>query len=139
MEIHYSDNLEDVSWQRICEIFEDVGWERRRPKETQQAFGKSSFVRIAYHKKMIVGFGRTVDDGKYYGLIVDLIVHPDYQGRGIGKRILQELRDEMNGFIFKTLTAAYGKHEFYLQQGWKRQTSAFIWPRNERQADQHTR
>jgi GNAT superfamily N-acetyltransferase len=139
MEIQYSDNLKGVSWQRVCEIFEAVGWERRIPKEIQQAFEKSSFLRIAYHEKMMVGFGRTVDDGKYYGLIVDLIVHPDYQGKGIGKRMLRELRDEMSGFLFKTLTAAYGKHGFYLKQGWKRQTSAFIWPIDEKQTDQHTR
>jgi GNAT superfamily N-acetyltransferase len=70
---------------------------------------------------------------------VDLIVHPNYQGRGIGKRILRELRDEMSEFVFTTLTAAYGKHGFYLKQGWKRQASAFIWPRNEEQTGQHTR
>ena len=139
MEIAYSDDLTDICWQRVCEIFKSVGWEKRTIEEIQQAFGKSSFVRVAYHQDKIVGFGRTVDDGKYYGLIVDLIVHPNYQGRGIGKRILRELRDEMSGFIFITLTAACGKHKFYLKQGWKRQTSAFIWPRNERQADQHAK
>ncbi len=37
--------------------------------------------------------------------------------------------------LFTTLTAEVGKEAFCLRQGWRRQKSAFIWPRNKRQAD----
>lgn len=82
-------------------------------------------VRIAYYGEKIVCFGRTVDDGKYYGMIVDLVVDPDFQGSGIGSKILRELRDEMRGYKIIGLRAAPGMQDFYLKQGWKKSNSAF--------------
>jgi len=137
MEIHYTTSTEGVTWERVSEVFAAVGWGKRDPAELRQAFERSSFVRFAYDGDKIVGFGRTMDDGRFYGLIVDLVVDPVYQGKGIGSRILRELREAMSGYIFVTLTAAPGKHQFYVKQGWKRQTSAFIWPRNEKQAREY--
>ncbi len=98
---------------------------------------ESSHVRIVRDGSNIVAFGRTVDDGKYYALIVDLVVDPVYQGRGIGKKILAELCDELKDFYFTTLTAVPGKDNFYLKQGWKRQTSAFLWSRSSKQENEH--
>jgi GNAT superfamily N-acetyltransferase len=96
--------------------------------DLRQAFEKSTYVRIAYDQDKIVGAGRTVDDGKYYGMIVDLVVDPDYQGQGIGSTILHQLREEMAGFRVIGLRAASGKRDFYLKHGWKKSESAFHWP-----------
>ena len=132
MSIRYQKNLHDVSWNRISELFQSVGWGIRSPEDIKKTFNKSTHVRIAYAGSNIVAFGRTIDDGKYYAVIVDLVVDPLYQKKGIGKKILSELRDELKDYIVTTLTAAPGRDNFYLQQGWKRQTSAFIWPRSSR-------
>jgi GNAT superfamily N-acetyltransferase len=130
--------LDGVQWERVSELFELVGWGKRDPLNVSQAFAKSTFVRFAYDGPKLVGFGRTVDDGRYYGLVADLVVDPQYQGRGIGSAMLKQLRDEMAGFEFRTLTAAPGKSEFYVGQGWKRQSSAFIWPKDNEQAEAHS-
>ena len=49
------------------------------------------FVVCAYYKNRPAGMGRIVGDGAVICYIQDLLVHPDFQGMGIGKRILQEL------------------------------------------------
>jgi len=134
MQIRYENDLRGISWERCTELFQAVGWGTRAPEDIRRAFEKSTFVRIAFDQDKIVGFGRTVDDGKYYALIADLIVDPAYQGKGIGTRILKELKDQLAGFLFTTLTAAPGKDGFYLSRGWKKQTAAFIWPRSQSQA-----
>ena len=126
-----------LPWEAMSQIFMNVGWGQRPPVEIQNAFQRSSFVRFAYHNARLVGFGRTVDDGKYYALIADLVVDPQYQGKGIGQRILDELREELKGYLFTTLTAAPGKDGFYLKQGWKRQKTSFIWPRSQSQLENH--
>ena len=130
MQIHYRQDISDVCWKQIAELFDAVGWGQHGPEDIQQAFSKSSFVRMAYDQDQIVGFGRTVDDGKYYGMIVDLVVDPAYQGKGIGSTILRQLREEMEGFRIIALTAASGKEAFYLKQGWKRQKRSFYWSRS---------
>lgn len=128
MEIRYASDVSGVCWQRISELFQAVGWEESHPQDLEQAFGRSTYVRVAYDQDKIVGVGRTVDDGKYYGMIVDLVVDPAYQGRGIGSTMLQQLRVEMAGFRVVSLRAAKGKHGFYLKHGWKKSRSAFHWP-----------
>ena len=125
--ITYRSDLNGISWKRISELMEKVGWDLRRPEELRLAFKKSTYLRIAFAGDRIVGFGRTIDDGKFYGMIVDLVVDPDFQGRGIGSRILRELREEMKGFKIISLRAASGKHDFYLKRGWKKSNSAFSW------------
>jgi ribosomal protein S18 acetylase RimI-like enzyme len=137
MEIRYTSNLEGVSWRRVAEIMAAVGWGDRDRDALEQAFRRSSFVRFAWCAEDIVGFGRTIDDGRFYGVICDLVVAPEFQGKGVGSRILRELRESMDRFLFVTLTAAPGKDRFYVDQGWKRQRSAFIWPRGQRQALDH--
>lgn len=103
--------------------------------ELRQSFQRSTYVRIAYDNEKIVGFGRTVDDGRYYALIVDLVVDPKYQRKGIATTILKELRDDLDGYVFTSLTATIGKESFYRKQGWKKQTSAFFWPRIKKQEE----
>ena len=137
MEIRYSSNIENIAWEEIVNLFNAVGWAPRVPSETEKAFRKSTHVRIAYSGNKIVGFGRTVDDGKYYALIADLVVDPKYQGGGIGTRILNELRDALKDYIFTSLIAAPGKDGFYVQQGWLRQKSAFMWPRSKKQEEEY--
>ena len=133
------DSLDNVSWERISELFHSIGWGIRNPAEIESAFRESSYVRVAWDGDDIVAFGRTVDDGKFYALIVDLVVDPSYQGQGIGKKILLELRHELKDYKFTTLTAAPGKDGFYLKQGWKRQSSAFIWPNSAEQEADHAK
>ncbi len=68
----------------------------------------------------------------------DLIVHPEFQGKGIGSSILAYLKDSLEGYIFTTLTTAVGKESFYEQQGWKKQTTSYIWPRSAKQEQNNT-
>ena len=138
MEILYKNSIEQINWQAVSDLFQAVGWGYRKPEDIFQAFETSSHVRFAFCNGVLVGFGRTVDDGKYYALIVDLVVSPDFQCQGIGQKILAELRDELESYIFTTLTSAVGKEQYYIKQGWGIQKTAFIWPRSEKQRADHT-
>lgn len=138
MSIEYSNTLSGVSWERASEIFSLVGWGNRKAEDIQSAFESSSYVRFAYSDGVIVGFGRTVDDGKYYALIVDLVIHPEFQSQGIGGDILSYLTNALEGYAFTTLTSAVGKESFYLKQGWQKQKTSFIWSRSEKQRQENT-
>lgn len=136
-EIILNPDLNTVNWERISELFQLVGWGKRNPAEIAAAFHKSSVVCIVKVQKEIVGFGRTVDDGRYYALLVDVVIHPDYQNQGLGKSIVNNLKDALQGYEFITLTAAPGKEGFYQKIGWEKQSSSFIIPKNEKQRKEH--
>ncbi len=139
MKIEYRNNVEGINWQDVSELFQLVGWGVKDPEEIRKAFETSSYLRFAFCNGRLVGFGRTVDDGKYYALIVDLVVSPDFQKMGIGKKILADLREQLDSYLFTTLSSAAGKESFYLKQGWQRQKSAFIWPKSDQQRADHVK
>ncbi|MFI1249525.1 GNAT family N-acetyltransferase [Streptomyces anulatus] len=47
------------------------------------------------HGDKPVGMGRVIGDGGCFFQVVDICVHPDHQGRGLGKRIMAELIGEL--------------------------------------------
>lgn len=126
-----------VNWKRVSELFQLVNWGEREPREIESSFRKSSFTYFVKDENEIIGFGRTVDDGKYYALLVDIVIHPNYQSKGIGKTIVTELRKKLEGYNFITLTAAPNKEGFYQKLGWKKQKSAYIFPKDEKQINEH--
>lgn len=138
MNISYSSNSDNVNWQHVSNIMASIDWGKRSSKTLEGAFKKSSFVRFAYDGDKLVGFARTVDDGVFYAWIVDLVVMPEYQGKGIGAYMLKALEADLAPFHTTMLTAAPGKSPFYEKQGWLKQTAAFIWPRNKGQKQAFT-
>ena len=130
-------DLRQINWERLTELFETVGWGYRPAADIEKAFRQSSYCCFIYEGEKIVGFGRTVDDGKYYALLVDVVIDPDHEGKGLGTLIVNSLKDQLESYTFITLSAAPGKHGFYEKIGWKRQTSAFMFPVSEKQFEEH--
>jgi GNAT superfamily N-acetyltransferase len=73
----------------------------------------------AYHDTTLIGAGRLVSDGILYAVVFDMIVTPDWQGRGIGSEILNRLLDRCNaaGIRDVLLFAARGTEGFYRRHG----------------------
>ena len=51
----------------------------------------SNYIVTCRDQNMLVGMGRIIGDKATTFQIVDVVVHPDYQGKGLGKAIMQEL------------------------------------------------
>jgi GNAT superfamily N-acetyltransferase len=132
-------STEQVDWIAVAGLFAEVSWGRRDPVQIRAAFEKSSHVMFIHEGGELIAFGRTMDDGCYYGMLVDVVVKPGRQQAGLGREIVTYLREKLDGYKFITLTAAPGKDEFYLKLGWLRQASAMIWPVSEQQREAHAR
>lgn len=72
----------------------------------------------------VVGMGRIVGDGGCFFQVVDIVVQPEHQGRGLGKRIMSELMDfanrELPETAFVTLMADVPADRLYEQFGFAR-------------------
>ena len=135
--IRIQTNDSGVSWIDVAYLFQSVGWGEREPEHLHSAFAKSTFKCFAFDGTKLVGFGRTIDDGRYMATVVDVIVHPAYQRQGIGRQIMQSLQAAMVGFLVTTLTAAPEVQEFYKKLGWRKLKTGMMLPRSEEQARQN--
>ena len=131
-------DLSAINWPYVCELFDRVNWRTRIPEEIEKAFHSSSWTLFVYKEDQLVAFGRTIDDGRYYAMLGDIVVDPDFQGNGLGKKIVSTLNELLENYHFVTLTAAPGKGDVYKSMGWKKQSTAFIWPQGPKQLRQHT-
>ncbi len=75
------------------------------------------------NNKQIVGMGRIIGDGAIYFYIQDIIVHPNYERKGIGKDIMNILVEYLNlnapDKAFVGLFSSQGKEPFYEKYDFK--------------------
>ena len=105
-------------------LFESTGWNveyQLEAEELHTALQQSWTMVSAYDGERLAGFGRIISDGILHALIVDLMVMPEYQGRGIGFSLLAELvaRCRRAGIRDIQLFCARGQAGFYEQQGFR--------------------
>lgn len=78
---------------------------------------------LVYFGDDVVGMGRVVGDGGCFFQIVDIVVRPEHQGKGLGKTIMralvEELEDRAPKGAYVSLIADVPADELYLQFGFK--------------------
>jgi len=98
-----------------------VGWDNVDDEATATALNTSLFGCVVLFKEKPIGCGRVIGDGGIYFYIQDIIVLPEYQGRGIGKMIMNEVMEYINRTAkpnaFIGLMSAKDKAGFYAKFG----------------------
>jgi ribosomal protein S18 acetylase RimI-like enzyme len=61
------------------------------PDVHQRAFEISFSKAFVFDNEALIGFGRAISDGEYQAALYDIAVLPAYQGKGIGKIVVQHL------------------------------------------------
>jgi len=130
-------DLATIDWAYVVSLFYKIEWKKRTPEEIEAAFRMSTTTLVVFDKEKIIAFGRVVGDGRYYAMLADIVVDPDYQKQGLGKYLVTTLNNQLENYHFVNLSAAPGADAFYKSMGWKKQTTAFIWPQGPKQLRQH--
>jgi aralkylamine N-acetyltransferase len=111
--------LEGLDWPVVCDIFERAPLGKREPEKLRRGAERSHVVCSAWDGDTIVGFGRALSDGEYQSAIYDLVVLPEYQGRGIGRAMMEVLLSHLPPATI-LLYAVPGKERFYRKLGFER-------------------
>jgi len=102
----------------LADLFRAVGWYRKAndvPRLARMLEGTTQMV-SAWDGPRMVGFARAISDQAYNGYISSVAVHPRWQGKGLGERLITALM-EQNDEIKFVLTAVPGIHGFYESLG----------------------
>ena len=120
--ISYEDH---ITPEEYMELRRKVGWMEFPLEEAGNCVENAYMVLCVRDGEEAVGVVRLLWDGGYVAFLSDVIVDPRYQGKGIGRTlvesVIKRIKDDMKpGYKVKlTLNSARGKEPFYEKLGFK--------------------
>ena len=112
-----------ISPEEYLELRSLVGWRIFPLEEAKNCVEKAYMVLCVRDDERAIGVVRLSWDGGYVAFISDVIVIPEYQGQGIGKKLVESVinrikREMKPGYMVNlNLNSAKGKEPFYTKLG----------------------
>jgi ribosomal protein S18 acetylase RimI-like enzyme len=124
--IQFRDRKEDVDIQQLKRLFELTAfWAReRKVEDLATAIANSDPVITVWEGERLLGLARATSDGIYRATIWDVIIHPEYQGVGLGRKLVETLlsHPRMNRVERVYLMTTY-QQRFYERIGFEENSS----------------
>lgn len=116
--IQYTKNKDFTKEQIQC-LFTAVKWESGQyPNRLYKALQHSSCVITAWDGQQLVGLIRALDDGEMTAFVHYLLIHPNYQGFGIGKHLVEMIKETYQDYFYIKLMVPLQKNvDFYKKCG----------------------
>ncbi len=116
MPLHITPTLDHATWAELAELYR-LTLGPRDPEVLKSRFDNSQHTLFAYLDGRLVGAVRALADGSDAALICDMVIHPELQGGGHGRTLLEALLAELQGHRKVLLYASAGKEGFYTRHG----------------------
>jgi GNAT superfamily N-acetyltransferase len=91
----------------------------RKPELLHKALVASHSLVTAWRGDLLVGLGNAISDGYLVVYYPHLLVHPDFQGQGIGTNLMRVLMGRYAGFHQQMLVADGRAIDFYRKCGFE--------------------
>ena len=120
MNINFEYNL---SSKEFIEIANSVGCIDYSKKQVEKALSNSMYIIKATVDNKLAGMGRVVGDSSLVCILSDICVKPEFQKRGIGVMIVNNLKAQISTHISKGesmkifITPTAGYENFYKKAG----------------------
>nr|WP_299382612.1 GNAT family N-acetyltransferase [Allomuricauda sp.] len=116
-------HLRPLTTEDYQELRATTNWEQISNEQAGLALRNDLFSICVELDNRPVGMGRVVGDGALYFYVQDVVVHPDFQGKGIGRAVMGEIENylqfKVRDYAFIGLMAADKVASFYQQFGYK--------------------
>ena len=120
MKIDISMN-DQIHKNEILELYLANHWSSaEKPDQLMLALQNSHSLVTARSEGKLVGLGNAISDGYLVVYFPHMLVHPDFQRLGIGKKMMEKLLDRYQNFHQKMLTADGNAISFYESLGFCR-------------------
>lgn len=126
-----------ISPDEFIEMVTSVGWKTYPKHQVEEALKNTMYMVKATVDGKLAGIGRVVGDSSIVCVLTDVCVKPEFQGYGIGLKIINELKKLIEANVSKgeklqiELTPTAGKEAFYQKAGFKYKpekiTGMYLW------------
>lgn len=115
-EIEYRQSCEGITAQALQDLFRAADLGGRVGDKILRSFKNSGIVCFAFTEDRLIGACRAITDSEYHAFVYDVAVHPDFQGRGVGKSLMTRLLSQVS--VWRVMLVADGEVQgFYRQFG----------------------
>ncbi len=126
--IEYKTLLQEQDWLSLVDLYDEtnmfLGHGRRRDlAKIRRAYENSFRYVTGWQDGRIVDADRMISDGECYAWIHDVAVLPAYRKQGIGRMLIETLR-EGNEALLTGLTSSFEAENFYRSLGFKKHKTA---------------
>jgi GNAT superfamily N-acetyltransferase len=116
--VSISDVLEEAE---VVALYAANGWSAAaKPAQLLAGLRSSHTLAIARRGGALVGLGNAISDGHLVVYFPHLLVLPECQRQGIGRRLVEVLLTRYGGFHQSMLVADGGAVDFYQRMGFQR-------------------
>lgn len=91
----------------------------------EKMFKHSNLIVTAWYGEVLVGVSRTLSDFAYWSYLADLVVHPNYQTKGIGIRLIEETKSIAGQDCMLLLLSSPSALSYYPKIGFRNLHNAF--------------
>jgi len=124
MKISWIYNQSKVDWNKLSELYRIAPLGEKLADDLELVFSNSRYKCFVYDADSLIGVGRALADGLDCSYICDVAIHPEYQGIGLGKKIVKKLVSFSLGHKKIILYANPGKEGFYNKLRFKKMNTA---------------
>nr|YP_009314042.1 Hypothetical protein ycf52 [Izziella formosana]SCW22296.1 Hypothetical protein ycf52 [Izziella formosana] len=107
IDIYLSTN-KDVNLYDLEKLCDSVGWVRRPFRKVRTAIEHSFLTVSLFHTsdnhQHLIGFARATSDHAFNATIWDVVVHPEFQGKGLGKILMNQVIKHLRVADITTIT-----------------------------------
>jgi N-acetylglutamate synthase-like GNAT family acetyltransferase len=121
-QIQFSQSPGDIDIGQLQELFDIAAfWAKgRNIKDLAIAIANSEPVISVWDKELLIGFARATSDGIYRATIWDVVIHPDYQGNGLGSKLIETvLNHPRMQKVERVYLMTTHQHKFYEKIGFQ--------------------
>jgi GNAT superfamily N-acetyltransferase len=112
---------DQISSAEVVEIYKANGWSSaNKPEQLLAALRNSHSLVTARLDGRLVGIGNAISDGHLVVYFSHMLVHPAFQGQGVGRKMMAVMLQKYAGFHQQMLTADGKAIEFYQSLGFVR-------------------
>lgn len=98
----------DIDLYELEELCDAVGWSRRPMRKVKKAIEHSFLVGSMWQQRgnsrRLIGFARATSDHAFNATIWDVVVHPDFQGKGLGKALMKYMIKKLRSEDISNIT-----------------------------------
>ncbi|HSQ87231.1 GNAT family N-acetyltransferase [Romboutsia sp.] len=118
--ITYCDS-KDISISKVKEFYCNYAtWKvTNKYDDWEKIIKKSSCIITYWNSDNLIAMARGLSDEVRWATIIDVLVHPNYRGKSIGKHMIEKLLNMKEMQVRTVYLATPDKEEFYKKSGFK--------------------